>query len=244
MPDQEGEILLHGSYAQLTDQLFLTKSIQQMIKWYSQQEENATIISRSGNVKRNDKVTLILYFLEERPKLKTGAIILDKSPRKHGVMSLRLMEYESPTRKNEIIYTKEQFIPLAEKVKAQLATPPVVWKKGKKLYSYTNWKKGVQFQVNAENEASARTVINACLDVRGFTFETECFNLVQSLGEGSRYPDTKDSITLLGQKRYFKNERPIVPVTFRWAKLYFPTINENFWLYDRRNKQGGAILKG
>lgn len=233
MPDQEGEIILHGNYAQLTEQLFLTKSIQQMIKWYSS-DGDPSIISKSGGVKRNDKVSLMFYFLEEKAK-STSDVFVDKRRPLSGTISMRLMELESPTRKNEIAYTKEQFVTLGEKVKAQLATPPIIWYKGKKLYSYSDWQRGLQFQLLARDEVSARTVINACLDVRGYSFNEECFNLVENKAEAQRYPDTSDSITLLGQKTYFKKERPVVPVVFQWAKLYFPTIDESFLLYSRRN---------
>ncbi|HAA31104.1 MAG TPA: hypothetical protein DCE56_29595 [Cyanobacteria bacterium UBA8553] len=84
----------------------------------------------------------------------------------------------------------------------------------------------------SKDEASARTVINACLDVRGYTFNQEFFNLVENKAENIRYPESRDSIMLLGKKKYFKNERPVVSVKFQWAKLYFPTIDEHFLLYS------------
>ena len=124
-------------------------------------------------------------------------------------------------------------IPLGEKVKAQLATPPLIWHKGKKLWSYCEHLKGLQFQVLANSEVNAKTVINACLDVRGFTFKDKYFNLVQTLGEGSRFPDTNDSIQILGTKQKFPNERPVVDVVFQSAILAFPTINQKFYLYTR-----------
>ncbi|HAA31071.1 MAG TPA: hypothetical protein DCE56_29415, partial [Cyanobacteria bacterium UBA8553] len=134
MPNQEGEIILSGTYEQLSTQLFQMKAIQQIVKWYGANDDNPSIISRSGGIKRDGKVALLLYFLEERPK-SSKDVFVDKSRKVSGTITMRLMELESPTRKNEIVYTREQFVPLGEKVKAQLATPPVIWNKGKKLYS-------------------------------------------------------------------------------------------------------------
>ena len=225
--------LIAGNYAQMKTQMMLLKNRQNNT---SEDDGMPSIISKSGGVKRNDKVCLFFYFLEERPKPAKDQVIVSKTRKASGTIGMRLMEFKSPTRKNEILYTREQFVPLAEKVRKQLATPPVIWQKGKKLYSYSDWERGLQFQVLSTDVASAQIVINACLDVRGYTFDSEYFNLVENKSEASRYPDSSDSINLLGKKTYFPKERPIVAVTFQWAKLYFPTIDESFLLYSRSKK--------
>lgn len=245
MPNQEGEILLHGSYAQLTDQLFSLKATQQMIQWYAGNQEDV-IVQKTGNVPRDDKLWLHFIFKEDRPRANAANVedttTVNKKRPGRGLISMRLMEFTSPTRDNEIVYTREQFIPLAEKVKAQLATPPLIWNKGKKLWSYCEHLKGLQFQVLANSEIEAKTVINACLDVRSFTFKDKFFNLVSTVGESSRYADTNDKIQVLGTEQNFPIERPVVSVTFQSAILFFPTINQKFYLYTRSKKPLNPIV--
>ena len=238
MPDEEGELLLTGSYDQIKAGLIQAKATQQMLKWYGG-GNNPVIVQKSGGVKRNDKPWIHLYFLEERPRansVQDSSTAVVKTRKKEGQISFRLMQFECPRRDKEIALTKEQFIPFGERVKSKFAHPPFVWQKGKKLYSYCEHDKGVQFQLLVPNESEAMRVAEQALDIINASPNWKYLNFCSTVNEGARYPDTTDRVTLLGERIAFPQERPNVSVTFRYALIYFPTVDKTFTLYDRSGK--------
>jgi hypothetical protein len=245
MPDQEGEIILSGSIEEVKSALTTMKGIQQMLGWYGLESGNS-LPDRISPVKRSAKPHITLYFLEKRPKgaqlSEAQKAIYRKSRPKDGEISLRIMNMKSPTRHQENLITKDMLLPYAERIKAKFATPPFVWKKGKTMYSYSDWDNGIQFQLLCISENEARRVIEQALDIIQLSPEWRYLNIITTPNVESRYPDTSDSITIADEKFNFAKERPIVDVTFRHACIVFPTVSAKRVLYDLSGKLRNPIL--
>lgn len=218
MPDKEGEILLHGSYTQLTDQLFMAKSIQQMIKWYTS-EALPQGHEKELAPKRRGKILIKLFFsgMTTRQRRKTVEI------------SIRLMgSADSP----ELI-TLERIQELSNAIVAKFGN----WEHitGKQMFSYSDWDKGYQLQLLANDETEARRIVDQILDIQGHRPEWEYFNLCKNLDEAQRYPDLPNKITVAGKVVRPPQQRAVTTVKFKRALIKFPHIPSAFPLCSPQN---------
>lgn len=229
--------IVAGNYQQMKTQMMMLKNGQKS------GEEMPIIVQKTANVRREDKLWVHLYFLEERQPQKTivtgEGFVLPKRKRE-GVISFRLMNFKAPTRKVETLIQREQLQPYGAKVKEKFASPPFIWHKGKKQYSYCEWDKGIQFQLLVVSEAEAKRIVEQTLDILSFSPDWRFLNDCSPVDE-SRFPDSTDYVNVLGKKVAFPMERPVVDVTFRHATISVPTINQSFVLYDRTGKLASPI---
>jgi hypothetical protein len=244
VPNQIGEQIYIGSYEQLKLQMSMSKNTQQIVQWYGTDEEPRTI-QPTLSAKRNDKAWVHLMFLERRPRANSktnNTPTADKSRKKEGQISFRLMDVQSPTRDKETLIPRERFIPLAERIRAGFATPVFVWKKGKELFSYCEHDLGLQLQMLVIDEPEARRITSQVTDLISVSPQWKYLTNPRVVDNAGRYPTTEDSINIMGETEKFPEERPIVNVEFRYASLYFPTISKTYILYDTTGTFRNPVL--
>ncbi len=121
----------------------------------------------------------------------------------------------------------------ANKVKTAFAQPSFVWKKGKELYSYTDWDKGYQLQLLCRNETEARRVVEQVLDIQSHSPNWERLRKNEAVDAASSYPTIPGTQTILGKSRKKPRRRPIADVRFQYALLHVHGLPRAITLVDR-----------
>jgi hypothetical protein len=148
-----------------------------------------------------------------------------------GEISFRLMNEESTT------ITKTELTNLANKIKLEFASGNgYVWRKGKKMYSYTDKAKGYQFQILAREESDASSLIDKILDIQSHTPDWSKFKTnatgKSTTDELEAYPYTPGSQIILGETEKLPRRRPNVNVRFSHAECSLWGKGKAFILYD------------
>ncbi|NES64139.1 MAG: hypothetical protein F6K24_02170 [Okeania sp. SIO2D1] len=107
---------------------------------------------------------------------------------------------------------------------------PISWKKGKKYYTYADWKNGYQFQILSDQESEARSLIEKALSIKGDVFKREHLYNSGAVHPDETYPDSKEYTEILGQVTPEPLMRPRVTVKFKWADLFLSTYNKKYTL--------------
>lgn len=148
-----------------------------------------------------------------------------------GEISFRLMNEESNT------ITKTELITLGNKIKTIFGVGNgKVWRKGKKMFSYTDKAKGYQFQILAREKTDAKDLISDVLDIQNDTPDWRKFKSNEtgdsSSDELSAYPYTPPNITIFGEVQKEPRRRPNVNVRFMWAEVAIWGKPRAIILYD------------
>lgn len=125
---------------------------------------------------------------------------------------------------------------LANKIKTEFMTGPgYLWRKGKKMWSYTDRVIGYQLQLLCINETEAKRVVTDVLALRNNTPKWKLFNLNQNDQEAERYPEVPPTEIILGKPHKQPRERPIHDSRFQYAQLTMHGLPEPLILCDRTN---------
>ncbi|NJL61818.1 MAG: hypothetical protein HC903_08290 [Methylacidiphilales bacterium] len=170
---------------------------------------------------RKFKPQIQLYFQEDHNDVDAGYSPIT------GEISFRLMNQESTTLSNSEVTT------YANKVKTAFAQPSFVWKKGKELYSYTDWDKGYQLQLLCRNETEAKRVVEQVLDIQSHSPNWERLRKNEAVDAASSYPTVPGTQTILGKSRKKPRRRPIADVRFQYALLHVHGLSRAITLVDR-----------
>ena len=155
-----------------------------------------------------------------------------------GSISWRIMNESSSS------ISRSEVERLANKIKTEFGSGNgFVWRKGKKMVSYTDWDRGLQLQILSRDENEGERVIKKVLDVAGVTFEAKRCNLNKNKAEDSRYPSAKQRENILGESVELPRERPEVNVTFRYATLSLHGRKKPVHLYDKTLQLVDSIVR-
>jgi hypothetical protein len=224
MPDQEGEIILSGSIEEVKSALTTMKAIQRMLGWYGANQP-IVVAPREVAPKRKGKMKVTLHFFED---------LANTDPNyqpTQGILGFRLMN------KDYSRMNLDDLKALGNRIHNKFGDAGgFVWKKGKDLYSYTEWDKGYQLQVIAISLAEAKRVIEQVLDIQNHSPDWENLNKVIPEEPMSKYPTIPDKEVIFGVSARTQRQRPIADVRFRYATLYLPKFNRAITLVDRKGK--------
>jgi len=145
-----------------------------------------------------------------------------------GEISFRLMNESSTT------ITKTELNTLANKIKTVFgAANGYIWKKGRKLFSYTEKEKGYQLQLLCRDEATAKELINKVLNLQSHTPDWKFLKSNIADDENESFPYNPGNHTILGKSRKKPRQRPMVDVRFQYATVTIWGLNKPIALYDR-----------
>lgn len=181
-------------------------------------------------VLRRTRPMVMLYFLEDIEDVEKGYDPVA------GEISFRLMDETTLT------MTEANARTIANKIKTAFgASKGFVWKKGKELFSYTDWDKGYQLQLLARNETEARRVIEQVLDIQSHSPEWEYFNKIENANPSEAFPTIPPTETILGKRRKLPRRRPIADVRFQFATLKLAGLPKPTYLFDRTGRYPQAL---
>lgn len=182
-------------------------------------------------VLRRTRPMIMLYFLEDLEDVAKGYDPVA------GEISFRLMD------ETTVSMTESNARTIANKIRTEFgANGGFVWKKGKELFSYTDWDKGYQLQLLARNENEARQVVGKVLDIQNHTPEWEFFNKIENANPSEAFPTIPPSETILGKRRRLPRRRPIADVRFQYASLRLAGLPKPTYLFDRTGRYPQALV--
>lgn len=181
---------------------------------------------------RRYKPQIKLYFLEDIADVDTGYSRLD------GTITFRLMGETSET------ITKSDLTTYATRVKNLFGIGSgYVWKKGKIMYSYSDWEKGYQLQMLCRNITDAKNLVEKVLDIQNHTPDWKYLNIEENAEPIERYPTIPHTKTILGKPVKDSRERPICEVRFKEGMYKIPGLKNWRCLYDRTGSRKNPILE-
>ena len=230
--NEEEKIILSGSQTLLKPVITQTLANHQLIANRDVGIVYHTEPDKLGNRMRTNKPKVNLRFLEPRAEM----IASNEKNQLRGLISFRLMEFESET------ITLEYLKSLAFKIQQKFGNPPFLWRKGKILYSYSDWNLGYQFQLLVPSESEAKRIVEQTLDLRGHSPNWKLMNRVAAVEE-SRYSDVPDKITILGERETLPNRRRNGNVVFQHAQCEINGKQDIITLYDRSKRWRDPLVK-
>lgn len=174
------------------------------------------------NAQRKYRPQVHLYFSQDALSVQKGDDPIT------GTISWRIMDETSTT------ITRTKIETLANRIKSELGSGSgFVWRKGKKMVTYSDWDKGLQLQILGRTESEGERVIKKVLEVVGVSFDSKRCNLNKNKAEDERYPSTRKRENILGESIQLPRERPEVDVRFRYATLSLHGTKKPVHLYDK-----------
>jgi hypothetical protein len=170
---------------------------------------------------RKFKPQIMLFFQEDSNDVEPGYSPVT------GEISFRIMNEETET------ITMSNIQNFANKVKSAFATPSFVWKKGKELYSYTDWKKGYQLQLLCRNQTEAKRVVEQVLDIQSHTPDWKKLAINTNAEPSEAFPTIPPNQTILGKSHKLPRKRPIADARFQYGLLHLHGLPNSICLVDR-----------
>lgn len=170
-----------------------------------------------------------LYFVEASRDVEAGYAPVE------GEISFRLTEAQyqqdvSPAEAKN----------LANKIKAVMATPIFVWKKGRILCTYKDPDRGYNFQLYCFNETEGRRVIEQVLDIRNHSPDWDLLVVHESK---RNFPIVPPQKVVYGKSRRQPRKRPRADVRFRYATLHLYGLQNPITLVDTTGFRRNPLVK-
>jgi hypothetical protein len=133
---------------------------------------------------------------------------------------------------------------LANKIKTEFGRAGgYVWKKGRKLLSYSVWDKGLQLQIQCFSEAEGRRLASSVLDLISEAPDWKNANLIENLEESAAFPTIPATERILGKNRKAARRRPRADVRFQSAWVEVPGLPNRVYLFDRSGRHPTALVR-
>lgn len=167
-----------------------------------------------------------LYFSQPADEVATGK----RSARME--ITINIMD------KTDTDIDKNYLVTLATRITEQfnLGKNPYKYKKGKNYYTYHDWANGYQIKLLANVETEARQMLLKILSIKQHTLNEKYWKESRAVNVNVAYPNTEETVTILGKTYKKPLRRPTVNVTFRWARLSLPSIGKHFVLVSNENR--------
>ncbi|MEL7143305.1 MAG: hypothetical protein AAGL08_13905 [Cyanobacteria bacterium J06573_11] len=174
------------------------------------------------NVRRRHRPQITLFFLEDLADVEPGFTPVT------GRISFRLMNYDSST------ITPLIATPYAQRIKSTFALGSgFVWRKGREMFSYSDWNRGYQLQLLCRSKTEARRVVDAVLDIQNDTPDWSNFNTGSNEEPAEAYPTLPANERIFGETRRAPRTRPVADVRFQYADLSVSGLSNPITLVDR-----------
>jgi len=171
---------------------------------------------------RKFRPQILLYFVED------ASDVDPEFEPVSGEISFRLMNHSSDTITEAIATT------YATRIRSAFATAGgFVWRKGKRMCTYTDWGKGYQLQLLCRDVAEGRRVIEQILDIQTDTPDWSKMNASENEAPSEAYPTLPPLERVYGKSRRAPRRRPIADVRFQYAVLHVHGLNAPICLCDR-----------
>lgn len=192
-----------------------------------------TLPSRTPVVPRRGRPKFQLCFLQDTNanSRRTRDNIEQGRKRQEAEISFRLMNETNRT------ISRGELTNLGNRVKEIFgANGGFVWRKGKTMYSYTDWDLGYQLQLLCRSKTEAKRIVEAVLRIRNHVPNWMFFNVVENDNEAARYPADPPNEIIMGESRKPEIERPLVDVRFQYALVHLGGFKEPIEVCDRSGK--------
>lgn len=179
------------------------------------------------------KPQVILIFKEDSQDVEPGySPVL-------GRISFRLSGVTSTT------ITEGNLNTYATRIKQEFASPAsgFLWRKGSRMFSYSDWAKGYQLQLLVRSESDGREIVNKVLDIQGDTPDWSKANYSQNESESQAYPVNPGTTVVLGKSRKKTRKRPIAIVRFQYASCLIAEVGTPIILCDRSHNYPQALQR-
>ncbi len=172
-------------------------------------------------VLRRNRPQVKLYFLEDLVDIEFGV------PPVEGEISFRLMSETNDT------LTRSKIEQLAIKIKNTFGSGNrYVWRKGKNMFSYSDWPLGYQLQLLVRDRTDGRDLAEKVLSLQNHTPDWSKANYAQNEDPLSAYPYNPGTEVVLGETKKKYRRRPNVDVRFTAAFLFLAEHPNPVVLYD------------
>ena len=176
----------------------------------------------SETVMRRLKPQIVLYFLEDAADVATGYTPVD------GRISFRLMDHTTASINPVVAAT------FAQRVNSNFVNGGgFVWRKGREMASYSDWKKGYQLQLLVRSDAEGRRVVEQVLDIQNDTPDWEKYNYETNAEPAAAFPTIPSQDVIYGKSRRLPRRRPVADVRFQYAALHVEGVPNPVILVDR-----------
>ncbi len=171
---------------------------------------------------RKHKPQILLYFQEDNEDIEPGYAPVTAR------ISFRLMNYTSESITTAIATN------YAMDIRSEFATNNgYVWRKGKEMWSYSNWEQGYQLQLLCRSEADAVALVQKVISIQNDTYQPEFMNVNKNQAESIAYPTNPGTDIILGESRKLARRRPIADVRFQYALMKIDKLPNPITLVDR-----------
>lgn len=136
-------------------------------------------------------------------------------------------------------FSSANVIQLANKIKADLATPPLKWKCGRILFTYLDKSKPYNFQVYAYDKPNAKKAIEAAIRIQD-DIEPD-WNRCLKTHEPEDLTPPNETKLIEGDTVILEKGKEIADLEFGWSELYYPYITKPRYLVDATGTKPGAI---
>jgi hypothetical protein len=152
------------------------------------------------------KPQIKLYFKEPYDFAKHG----DGTKQIRGEISLRIMTKTSET------ISRIDAVEYARKIKAEFATPPLIWKRGKYKCTYLDLENGFDLRLLCISKNEAISTIRSVLTILDKTYNDNNFQFIENTKE---FPANPGTHRVYGKQVQKFRERPTADVRFTHAQL-------------------------
>lgn len=191
------------------------------------------------SVRRTGKPKVNLFFLEDTDFNKKAAHNNkgEGLRRQEGLIRFRLMDESTRT------FSKSNATTLANKIKQIFgANGGYVWRKGKTMYSYSDWNLGYQFQLLCKSETEAKRIVSSVLSLQNHTPNFKQFNKIENDQEALTYPENPGTQIIMGETVNIPIARPLVDVRFQYSYVKLDGVKEPVNLYSLKHNRVGELV--
>lgn len=118
---------------------------------------------------------------------------------------------------------------------------PYLHTKGKIYFTYHDWENGYHLQILAKNEPDARQLLLKILSIKQDEINEKFWKQSKAVNSNVAYPDTEETVTIMGKIYKKPLRRPVVNVVFQWATLDLPSIGKTICLVSNSKRRPVSI---
>lgn len=170
---------------------------------------------------RKFRPQVMLYFKEDRQDVEPGFEAVE------GRISFRIQDESTES------ITMAKLTQIAQRIKSNFAPAGgYIWRKGREMFSYSDWDKGYQLQILARSDPEARALVDKVLNCQSHTPDMSKFNRSTNAAEASAYPTIPPTRSILGNSERLPRRRAVADVRFQYAIAHIHGRKKRVCLVD------------
>ncbi len=196
--------------------------------------DGSETMKTGGLIQRAGRPQIVLLFLEDYQDIEPGY------EQVKGRVSFRLMnkaEISSDEGSTLTVSDLKQYLAVIKREFWIELGRGYVWRKGKEMISYCDWKKGYQLQLFCRNKTDGVELVKKVLSIQGHTYDASKLNHSVNENPTQAYPTVPEQINVLGHAIRAPRRRPIADARFRAAKLLLRSLPMPIYLIDFNGRE-------